>query len=276
MKPRLGDLEANLTAHLDAIDKARAKGVELLLFPELSLTGYYVKDLVAEVARSADCAELRRLSEAAGPMDLAVGFVEVDARARYFIAAAYLSGGRPVHVHRKVYLPAYGIFDDHRFFSPGRQARAFDTRFGRAAMLICEDYWHLSMPYLMWMDGADLFLFLAASPGRGLDQRSLQIASEGVMRGLATSYATTCVAPVFLCNRVGWEDGINFWGGSLAVDAGGALVACAPPLEETLLIVDYDPAVTRRQRTGSPFVGDEDLDLTWRELDRIRRREYDL
>lgn len=276
IKPRLGNLQANIELHQETIAEARAKGVDLLVFPELSLTGYYVKDLVSEVALSAEADELRRLSEAAGPMDLSVGFVEIDARSRYFISGAYLSGGAVQHVHRKIYLPAYGIFDDHRFFSPGQRARAFNTRFGRAAILICEDYWHLSTPYLMWMDGADFFIFMAASPGRGLDQSFTHIASEQVMRGLATTYATTFVSPVVVCNRVGWEDGINFWGGSLAVDASGSVLAAAPPMEPTLLIVDVDLAATRRHRTGSPFAGDEDLDLVWRELGRIRKDEYDL
>lgn len=276
VKPRLGDLDGNIAMHLRVIEEARAKGVELLIFPELSLTGYYVKDLVTEVARPADCGELRALSEAAGPMDVTVGFVEIDRRATYYIAAAYLSEGQVRHVHRKVYLPAYGIFDDHRFFSPGQTARAFETRFGRAAICICEDYWHVSLPYLLWIDGADLFIFIAASPGRGLDDQFSNFGSEQVVRGLAATYATTFVSPILLCNRVGWEDGINFWGGSVIVDAGGTVVAHAPVLEEALLIYDFDLNTTRRHRAGSPFVGDENIDLVWRELGRIRREQFGL
>ncbi len=276
VKPRLGDLDANMAMHLRCIEEARAKGVGLLIFPELSLTGYYVKDLFFEVARPADADELRHLSEAAGPMDVTVGFVEIDRRATYYIAAAYLSGGRVAHVHRKVYLPAYGIFDDHRYFSPGQTARAFDTRFGRAAICICEDYWHVSLPYLMWLDGADLFIFMAASPGRGLDDQFTNFGSELVVRGLATTYATTFVAPIFLCNRVGWEDGINFWGGSVIVDAGGSVVTSGPIMDEALVIYDFDLDSTRRHRTGSPFIGDENIDLVWRELGRIRREQFKL
>jgi predicted amidohydrolase len=97
-----------------------------------------------------------------------VGFVEEDQRNRFYIASAYLSGGKVLHVHHKVYLPTYGLFDEGRFFAAGNGVSAFDTRFGRVGMLICEDFWHASLPYLLWLDGADVFMFASASPGRGL------------------------------------------------------------------------------------------------------------
>src|SRR5260370_33581990 len=99
-------------------------------------------------------------------MDLMVGFVDTDQRARYFIAAAYLSGGKVRHVHHKVYLPTYTMFDEGRYFAWGDSTAAFDTRFGRVGMLICEDFWHASPPYLLWLDRASLLLFQSASPGR--------------------------------------------------------------------------------------------------------------
>ena len=111
------------------------------------------------------------LLDASQGIDLMVGFVHEDRRHRFYIASAYLTEGKIVHIHNKVYLPTYGMFDEGRFFAWGDSARAFDTRFGRMGMLICEDFWHASLPYLLWLDGADILLFQSASPGRGLTAR---------------------------------------------------------------------------------------------------------
>ncbi len=158
IQPKIGDVCANLKKHLEQIAAAKAHGVDLLLFPELSLTGYNLQDLVYEVASqpTADDPAFRDLLQASADyqMDLMVGFVDTDNRARYFIAAAYLSGGQVLHVHHKVYLPTYTMFDEGRYFAWGDSVQAFDTRFGRVGMLICEDFWHASPPYLLWLDRA--------------------------------------------------------------------------------------------------------------------------
>src|SRR5260370_37756815 len=101
-------------------------------------------------------------------MDLMVGFVDTDQRARYFIAAAYLSGGEVLHVHHKVYLPTYTMFDEGRYFAWGDSVRAFDTRFGRVGMLILEDFLHASPPYLLRLERADLLVVHSASPWPGI------------------------------------------------------------------------------------------------------------
>src|SRR5512136_2100143 len=176
ISPRLGDVQANLDKHLELIEPAVGQGVELLVFPELSLTGYMLQDLAHDVAIAAartaapDDPLLAPLLKASRRLDLVVGFAERDVRGRLFTAGAYLAQGRIVHIHRKVYLPTYGMFDEGRDFDWGEEVRAFDTRFGRAGLLICEDFWHAGPPYLLWLDGADLLLFGSASPGRGLNK----------------------------------------------------------------------------------------------------------
>ena len=164
----LGNVQRNLDKHMAYIDQAQSNGADLLIFPELSLTGYVLQDLVPTVAchPQADDPVFRPLIDASQKLDIMVGFVEEDSRNRLFISAAYLSRGEVVHVHHKIYLPTYGMFDESRFFAWGDSVSAFDTRFGRAGMLICEDFWHASPPYLLWLDGADLMLFSSASPGR--------------------------------------------------------------------------------------------------------------
>src|SRR5262245_27452285 len=112
--PKLGHVRANLTRHLEIIDRARAAGADLVVFPELSLTGYDLQDLVPEVAVSRDAEVLTRLAQASRDIDLVVGFVEEDPQHRFYNAAAYLSAGAVVHVHRKLHLPTYGLFQEGR------------------------------------------------------------------------------------------------------------------------------------------------------------------
>ncbi len=130
---KLGDVQCNLEKHLDYIKQAEEQKADLIIFPELSLTGYVLQDLVATVAHKPveDDPVFKPLLEASQNLDLVVGFVDEDSRHRFFIASAYLSGGHVLHVHHKVYLPTYGLFDEGRFFAWGDSVRAFDTRFGR-------------------------------------------------------------------------------------------------------------------------------------------------
>ena len=135
---RLGVVEANLEKHLQMIDEAVVSGADLIVFPELSLTGYVLQDLASAVAHRPDSDDpiFKVLLQASKKIDLVVGFVDEDSRNRFYIAAAYLSQGQVTHVHHKVYLPTYGLFDEGRFFAWGDSVRAFDTRFGRMGILI--------------------------------------------------------------------------------------------------------------------------------------------
>jgi predicted amidohydrolase len=270
VSPCLGDVQANLDKHLRFIEQAAGQGVELLMFPELSLTGYMLQDLVHEVARASapDDPLLAPLLDASHRLDLVVGFAERDVRGRLYTASAYLAQGRIVHVHRKVYLPTYGMFDEGRDFDWGEEVCAFDTRFGRAGLLICEDFWHASPPYLLWLDGADLMLLTSASPGRGLDHRN-KLSSSRFVELVNQAYASLFGCFVAHVNRVGFEDGVNFWGGSTVFGPDGELMAQAPYFEESLLVTALDLSALRRSRARLPLLRDERPELTQRELGRI-------
>jgi NAD+ synthase (glutamine-hydrolysing) len=276
MNPVLGDVQRNLHVHLDLINKAREQEIQLLCFPELSLTGYTLKDLVPEVAITADEASpaISELLTAGRDMDLLFGFVEQDDRYRYFISAAYLSQGQIVHVHRKVYLPTYGMFEEGRYWAAGRRFCAFDTRFGRMGVLICEDFWHMSSAYALWQDGADVLLLMSASPGRGLSPEAALGSSRSVEL-MNQMYATFLTDFVVHCNRVGYEDGLNFWGGSTVFGPDGKLVAQAPYFEESLLTTTLDLNALRRVRVQLPLLRDERLTLVHNELRRILRSAAD-
>ncbi len=280
MTPKLGDVQANLALHLNSIREAGEQGVELLVFPELALTGYRLRDLAFEVAirPTAHDPVFRELLAASRDMDLVVSFVETDRRQKFYISAAYLAQGQVAHVHRKVYLPTYGMFDEGRYFAWGDDVCAFDTRFARMGMLICEDFWHVSPAYLLWLDGADILILISASPGRGLATEQ-KIGSARWVEHINQAYASIFTNFVIHANRTGFEDGVNFWGGSSVYDPEGVPLAQGPHYEEGLVTATLDLNQLRRTRIRLPLLRDERVELTMRELQRVvakrLERRYD-
>jgi predicted amidohydrolase len=273
--PKLGDLRANVAQHLDVVRASRRERVDLVVFPELSLTGYLLRDQVPGVALRPDGPELRPLLKASRTVDILVGAVEESDGHRFSNAALYLSKGRILHVHRKVYLPTYGMFDEGRDFAAGARIRAFDAPFGRAGSLICEDAWHPSAAWLLALEGAEVLFVQSAGPTRGA-RKGRGVTSVSVWNDLVRVTAQFQTAFVVYVNRVGYEDGLNFGGGSLAVDPFGRTVASLGALDPGLAVAELDAEVLRRARTAYPLLRDENLDLVWRELDRIRAERYAL
>ena len=267
---KLGAIEANLEKHLAMVKQARARGANLVIFPELSLTGYVLQDLVPRVALrpTRDDPIFRKLLDASQDIDIVVGFVDEDHRHRFFIASAYLSNGEVLHVHHKVYLPTYGLFDEGRFFAWGDRVRAFDTRFGRFGICICEDFWHASPPYLLWLDGADLMIFTSASPGRGISAEP-ELESARWVEHINQAYASLFTSYIVHANRVGYEDGLNFWGGSTIFDPNGDLVIKGPYHEEGITVAEIDLNEIHRTRARLPLLRDERTSLVQREMTRI-------
>jgi len=267
---RLGDPSANLEKHLAYAQQAIQAGTDLLVFPELSLTGYALQDIASAVAHQPQPEDpiFGPLLQASQDIDLVVGFVDEDPRHRFYIAAAYLSGGEVLHVHHKVYLPTYGLFDEGRFFAWGDSVQAFDTRFGRVGIAICEDFWHASPPYILWIDGADILIFTSASPGRGVTQE-LKLESARWVEQINRAYANLFTSFVVHANRVGYEDGMNFWGGSTIFDPNGDLVVQGPYHEEALVITEIDLNQLHRTRARLPLLRDERTGLMQRMLERV-------
>ncbi len=266
----LGGVPDNLEKHLRLIKEAVDAGAHLIVFPELSLTGYLLQDLTTSVARAAspDDPVLQPLLKASRKIDVLLGFVEADRRHRVFNSAAYLSDNRILHIHRKVYLPTYGLFDEGRFFALGDRVAAFDSRLGRIGVLICEDFWHASPPYSLWLDGADLMLFMSASPGRGLDEKPT-LESARWVEHVTQAYASLFTSFVANVGRVGFEDGLGFWGGSIVFDPHGEAVIRGPHLREQLILADLDLQQLQRARSRLPLLRDERIELVQRELGRI-------
>lgn len=271
--PVLGDMQANIGKHMALADKAAAAGAQLVVFPELSLTGYSIKDMNWDLALN-----LRRDPRAVSPLiekgktiSILAGGVEEGPSFGLYNAAFLFEGGEVRSVHRKTYPPTYGMFEENRYFSGGTDVRAFDSKHGRFGVLICEDLWHLPLPYLLAQDGAGVILTLVASPTRisGKEEKP-QIATVNAENHRA--YARLLSVFVAFCNRVGFEDGVNFWGGSEIVSPDGSCLASAKLFEEDLIIADIDENELRRARRLSRHFLDDDPGLVERELNKIRGR----
>ncbi len=272
--PTLGDVDRNLRLHLDWIGRARESGAGLLVFPELSLTGYLLQDMVPEVSRSRTDALWTELAAAAGPMTVVAGAIEESRARAQYIAGFLLSDGRLSHVHRKAYLASYGVFDEARYVGRGDRVRAVDTPVGRIGLAICEDAWHPSLISLLLLDGAELLVLQVASPVRDLRRGGLPHNARIWMDTLRT-YARLFGCAIAFCNRVGVEDGLVFWGHSCLLGPDGEEIASAPLYEPDLLVADLDLESVREARLNNPVLREERLDLTRRELGRLLHRPED-
>lgn len=269
--PALGDPEANLDLHLRTVAKARRLKADLLVFPELSLTGYTLRDLVEETALDPRTAPaFRALKAASRAMDLVVGFVEESPRRPGLIynAAAYLSRGAVLHVHRKVALPTYGMFEEGKFFARGREAEAFAARGLRTGLLICRDFLQTGLGYLLQAGGAELIVAISAAPGRGSTPEQA-FASSRMWERMGESLSFFGSAYVIYCNRVGFEDGVPFAGGSFIFGPDGSLLGRAPYLDEDLLVREIRPEEVRRARRRMHFLKEDRPEVVLEGLRRI-------
>lgn len=272
--PCLGDVERNLKLYEAQVAQAVEQEVSLIVFPELSLTGYTLKDMVPVVAQRFDEPAFRRLLHLSQDIAIVVGFIEESSGYEFYNSAAFLYQGEILHVHRKVYLPTYGMFDEQRYMAVGDRVRAFDTPWGRMAMLICEDMWHLSAPYIAAMDGAQFLIAVSSSPARGMEGGDTLYGTKS-WEQLNRVYAQSFSQYVVFVNRVGYEDGIGFWGGSEVLDPEAHNLAKASYFEQDFCVAELDTERIRRSRIFSPLLRDERLGLTLRELQRIGHKRYE-
>lgn len=273
--PRLGDLQYNLKLHQNIAAKAKKENVDLLIFPELSLTGYTLKDLTQDAAinpqKDIAFKKLRTLSQG---MSLVFGFVEEAEDGLIYNSSAFLSQGQTLHIHRKVFLPTYGMFEEGKFFAQGKNFRTFSTPFGKAGMMICYDFLHYSASYLLFAGGSGLNIITSAAPGRGVtDDQSFATSSMWELMGKTISRFSS--AFVFYCNRVGLEDGKVFAGGSFIYNPAGNLFALASYVDEDYLVADIDLEEIKTFRKKWPYKRDDKPEIILEALKRIVKNYED-
>ena len=271
-KPKKADVESNLSRIREVVGE-QAGTVDLLVFPETSLTGYFVEGGVAEVALSATDVAKGLGEPPEGAPDVVLGFFERHRR-RLHNSVVYLRPGErgfeATHVHRKMFLPTYGVFDEARFVEAGKTVQAFDTRFGRVGLLICEEMWHSLPPTILAVGGAELIISVSASPARDFTPGG-EGRPHNLSRWDALAPATALEHGVFVVvsQLVGSEGGKVFPGGSIAVAPDGSILARGPLFEESVTVAQLESAALDRARVASPLLAD--LEQTLPHLEKALR-----
>ncbi len=259
----LGDLDANLRTAKVAVAQAADRNADLIVFPELALHGYPLGTSAADPIPATD-RRLRAFGEEAG-VAVVTGFRE-DAGLHAYNSVAYLDGADLVHLHRKLYLPNYDIWEERKHYAPGQSLRAFSTPHGRMGILTCNDAWQPFLPFLLAQDGAELLII----PANSVDTRAPEVLdTHAYWRELLRSIARMNQMWVVFVNRVGATGHLEFWGGSSVVDPAGRVTAEAPVKERALIVADIDVAAARRRRRELPLLRDARLGLLARELGRL-------
>lgn len=275
--PTLGNLSANLKRHLAEIDEALAGGADILLFPEMSLTGYFLKDQVTDVALELEegvvPAPLAPLVERSRELSIGVGFVERDRDGRLYNAYAFLEDGAILAVHRKVHLVTYGMFEESRDIAPGDGFQPFESKHGRFGLLVCEDMWHISAGYIHFLNGVDALLVPSASPGRGVTEASGALRSAEVWNTMLTAAALWFQTWIVYVNRVGVEDGITFGGGSRVIDPDGRMAVELDILAPGRAAARLTSAALDRARFATPLLRDERPELVMRAITTASHRQ---
>ncbi len=206
---------------------------DLIVFPELSLNGYMLQDKLYEDAWDVD--ELDTLKDLSLHVDIAVGAAIRDG-SDFRNAALYFSKGKLLSTHYKVHLPNYGMFEEARYFKAGDIFESFESTHGKISMLVCEDLWHESVHKDLIKENPDYILALVASPARGFSDNGLEI--EDKWMNIIKTVAAECKAKLIFVNRVGFEDGLGFWGGSCIIDENSKVVDKLQHYEKTVKTIE--------------------------------------
>lgn len=268
LAPELGDIDANLAQAREVVTSAAAQGSDLVVFPELFVSGYSIGEIDADLSMSAEDPRLLDLVRDSGDTGVVIGFIEDGERSPHtYNSMAYYVDGQLAHVHRKLYLPAYRPFEERNHFTPGPTLRAFagpaDTRM---AVLLCNDAWQPHLAFLAVHDGAQVLLVPAASAQSMFPEK---YDSDEYWHDITRFYGRMFQVFVVFVNRAGAEGQFRFWGGSHVVDPWGNPVAEAVHDEEQVLTVSIDLADVRRRRREVPLVREARLGLLQRETQRL-------
>ena len=278
ISPKVGDLKANIKNHTGIARKAKESGADMVIFPELSLTGYFLKDSVYDAGINIGgagtpetAAVLGPLLKASGELGISIiaGFVEKDDDYNFYNSSFCASEGKIINVHRKVYLPTYGMFEELRYFKPGGGFGVFDICGVKYSVLTCEDAWHLSSSYIAVNKGAHAIIVQSASPARGIESGLNKLSSMNMWEELLSVIAFYYKSYVIYVNRVGFEDGIGFSGGSCVFNPSGEMENRLDYLDEGTMTVDINLDLLHNERARTPLIRDENLNLTLKEIENI-------
>jgi predicted amidohydrolase len=292
--PTLLDIEGNLDDVLQKIEEAKKKGVKLIIFPELALTGYFVGQRYHEVALRMNSREIGRIVDATRGTAAVVGFIEESNSMHFYNSALVAVDGKPLYAYRKLNLPNYGVFEERKYFSPGKRVPVFRLNEMNFSVFICNDLWHPSIPYLGVAQKADVFVTLFNSSQGSMGTEFSNIESWGIIN----KFYSRVFGIYNLCaNRAGeevWRESdsmlaiehpsengdlcrtyakeklrFKFWGGSEIINPFGQQIAKAALHEEDVIYGEISRDLLRQKRILLPYLREDDPYFTHRELQRI-------
>jgi predicted amidohydrolase len=236
--PRLGDIEYNIKRHIEISREVKGRS-QLLVFPELSLTGSNLMDLTFDIAQKKNSILLNPLLEVSKDVDIILGLVELGEDRDLYDSAFYYSDSSLRHIHRKLFLTANRR--EMRYFTGGDRVEVIDTRFGKLGIVIGEDLLNPISIIPLLKKGADILVVMSNSVSTGYSSTKVGIPESALKwRNLLSIYAQLYSIYVVYVNRVGFEDGLNFFGGSCVIDPYGEVVVDCPYFEESIIHIELD------------------------------------
>jgi predicted amidohydrolase len=289
--PKLLDLQHNLNQVMDRIKRCKDEGADLVVFPELALTGYFVGHQYHEAALRLDSNEIMELAKSTQGTAAVVGFIEESPSMNFYNSALVMANGEILFAYRKLNLPNYGVFEERKFFSVGKHIPVFKLYDFSVAVFICNDLWHPSLPYLGVCQKADIFISIFNSSQGSMGSEFSNIESWGIINKF---YSRVFGIYNVCANRVGNErfeerrldeedqpepdkagessheiEDYRFWGGSEIVNPFGQILAKAPLYDEATIFADVSRELLRKKKILLPYLRNDDPYFTHRELQRI-------
>lgn len=265
-----GNVSENIKRMKSFISQYRDEA-DLIIFPEYSVTGYLKDSSYYDAALKTTDDGFEELVASTKDVAVAFGFVEETESFNFYNSLAFIKNKELIHVHRKIYLINYGVFEERKHFSAGPSYKCWDIDQLRLAPFICGDAWNPALVHLAAADRAHVFLFPACSPEEGLGGR---LSTFDSWQRLNRFYATMYGAYVVFVNRVGEEGGLHFWGKSEVIDPFGRVVVSSQDAEEEVLMAEVDLSLSREARTILHTIRDEDLNFIKRRLENVISKNY--
>jgi predicted amidohydrolase len=265
--PVLGDISKNLIFHKTKIEEAKKDKIDLIIFPELSISGYYLKDIVYDISLKPEDDVISEFKKLSRDIDIILGVPFEEEPGIIYNSALYFSNEKLIHNHRKVQLPNFGMFEEKMIFKQGSLFKSFKINNFTAGILICREILFPINAYLYYLQNVDFIVALSNSPYRGMRREGF--ASLKLWERLGEVYAINFHQNYVFVNRSGFEDGVGFGGGSFYASSGEEIRIKAKYFEEDILDFEINEDSVRRSRIASNYLRDEKPELILKELNRI-------
>lgn len=266
--PALGNIEKNFAYHVQKIAAAVDDKIDLIIFPELSISGYHLKDIVYDAALPPGDKIIKDFEKMSMDIDIIMGAPYEEIPGIIYNAACYFSKGHLVHIHRKVQLPNFGMFEEKMLFKPGKDFKTFMIGDFTVGIIVCREILFPVNAYLYYLQGVDFLIGISNSPFRGVGKEGFA-ASFKLWERLGEVFAINYHQNYVFINRTGFEDGIGFGGGSFFSAAGQGIVKRAAYFDNDILDFEISKEDVRISRCAANYLRDENPEIIFQELKRI-------